>query len=281
MRCNTTPDDRQIRVSIGLGGNGLRRGTIPYVPRHHGETIAGRRGTVIWCRPAWCDPRTGWKEWAYCVSFSVPETCLAFLESDLLPTGEIDTPESQFGQRFEISYDTDSDDDSAILEGFYRLPSQFWQVFTIYQGRVPQLAHRFTTWECGITGVVMEITKETTIDFGLVEMSMSLVFGATTWERVSGPDSGFLKCYFENDNPLYENANPDRRTIRKFEPLRPCYATAADDDLSMDDRDIGRRTGDSWDRRRHATEAAAGALPVARTAIFGAGDNVLGVYDAC
>ena len=169
-----------------------------------GKQIAGRRGTVIWCRPAWCDPRTGWKEWAYCVSFSVPETCLAFLESDLLPTGEIDTPESQFGQRFEISYDTDSDDDSAILEGCYRLPSQFWQVFTIYQGSVPQLAHRFTTWESGITGVVMEVTKETTIDFGLVERSMSLVFGATTWERVAGPDSGFLKCYFENDNPLNE-----------------------------------------------------------------------------
>ena len=103
-----------------------------------GKQIAGRRGTVIWCRPAWCDPRTGWKEWAYCVS------------------------------------------------------------------DVPQLAHRFTTWESGITGVVMEVTKETTIDFGLVERSMSLVFGATTWERVAGPDSGFLKCYFENDNPLNE-----------------------------------------------------------------------------
>ncbi len=164
-----------------------------------GKQIAGRRGTVIWCRPAWCDPRTGWKEWAYCVSL-VPETCLAFL-SPIFYRPAKSTPRrasSARGSRLA----TTLDDDSAILEELPTAESVL-EVFRFTKD-VPQLAHRFTTWESGITGVVMEVTKETTIDFGLVERSMSLVFGATTWERVAGPDSGFLKCYFENDNPLNE-----------------------------------------------------------------------------
>jgi hypothetical protein len=101
-----------------------------------GEQIAGRRGTIIWGRPSF-DRRTGWrKEWAYCASFPEPEACLSFTESDLLPTGEIDTMESQLGRRFEISYDTGLDDDTEILEGSYRLRSHFWQVFTfsMYDG---------------------------------------------------------------------------------------------------------------------------------------------------
>src|SRR4051794_3650113 len=89
--------------------------------RRMGDEFAGHRGTVIWCDRPWFDRRAGaWKEWIYCLSLGAFGSYRSFLESDLEPTGEFDTEQSQLGDRYEISYDAVmNDDDSAPSEGWH------------------------------------------------------------------------------------------------------------------------------------------------------------------
>ncbi len=205
MQYDTRPPAKYKRFEkVSVAERYKEVGLVHIAPDITGEQIAGRRGTIIWSR-AWFDLRIGWKEWSYCVSFPVPEACLAYRESDLLPTGEINTLESQLGRRFVISYDTGLTEDTAILEGCYRLPGHRWQVFTISRDDVPRLAtHRFVAWESGITGVEFEVPREFAINYDYVQTSMSQIFGAETWAVVAGPDSGFLKSHSEDEIPFKE-----------------------------------------------------------------------------
>ena len=77
-----------------------------------GDEFVGHRGTVIWCDRPWFDRRAGaWVEWIYCLYLGASGCYRSFLESDLEPTGEFDTEQSQLGDRYEISYDTVMNDD--------------------------------------------------------------------------------------------------------------------------------------------------------------------------
>jgi hypothetical protein len=99
--------------------------------RRMGDEFVGHRGSVIWCDRPWFDRRAGtWTEWIYCLSLDAFGRCRSFLESDLEPTGEFDTEQSQLGNRYEISFDTVmNDDDMRAVEGAYRLPGHLWQIF--------------------------------------------------------------------------------------------------------------------------------------------------------
>jgi hypothetical protein len=160
-----------------------------------GGRFVGQQGTVIWCDRPCFDRRTvSWSEWIY--SLSLPELgCYqAFLETNLQPTGEFDTEESQFGSRYEISYDTEFDgEESGTVEGSYRLPGRPWQVFLFEHGDVPEIRHSFGTWRSGITGIELVVPRSTPINCDCITRAMSEVFGTDAWAVVRGPDSIYLK----------------------------------------------------------------------------------------
>jgi hypothetical protein len=168
---------------------------VVIAPRRAGDRFAGQRGTVIWCDPPWFDRRTGaWVEWVYCIALPALECWRSFLESDLEPTGEFDTEQGQLGSRYEISYDTVSEDDMGrVVEGSYRLPGHHWQVFLFTKEAVLELTHSFGTWQSGITGVRFEVPERIVINHEFIIGAMSEVFGAASWIVVSGPDSLVLK----------------------------------------------------------------------------------------
>jgi hypothetical protein len=163
--------------------------------RRMGDEFAGQRGTVIWCDRPWFDRRAGaWEEWIYCLSLDGFGRCRSFLESDLEPTGEFDTEQSQLGNRYEISYDTVMDDeDTGAVEGSYRLPGHLWQVFLFTKEDVPELRHSFGTWQSGITGVQFEVPNPMPLNREVVVKAMTEAFGASAWIEVDGPDSLVLK----------------------------------------------------------------------------------------
>jgi len=159
-----------------------------------GADFAGKRGMVIWSDRPWFDRRAeAWREWTYCVSFVTPECCRSFLESDLQRTGEFGTEQSQLGIRHEISYDTVLDDDTGYVEGSFRLPGRFWQIFAFENADVPEIRHSFGTWESGISSVVFEVPRRVHINHSSIVEVMSKVFEATSWVVVTGPDSMILR----------------------------------------------------------------------------------------
>jgi hypothetical protein len=127
------------------------------------------------------------------VSLPALECWRSFLESDLRPTGEFDTEQSQLGSRYEISYDTELNDDMGNAEGCYRIPGRHWQVFLFSNADVPDVRHYFGTWQSGITGVEFEVPRGVRINHDYVMRAMSEVFGADSWQVVCGPDSLLLK----------------------------------------------------------------------------------------
>jgi hypothetical protein len=163
--------------------------------RRMGDEFVGHRGSVIWCDRPWFDRRAGtWTEWIYCLSLDAFGRCRSFLESDLEPTGEFDTEQSQLGNRYEISFDTVmNDDDMRAVEGAYRLPGHLWQIFFFVKEAVPKLRHSFGTWQSGITGVEFEVPNSMTLNREVVIKAMTEVFGAAVWIEVNGPDSLVLK----------------------------------------------------------------------------------------
>ncbi|MHB1557233.1 MAG: hypothetical protein ACYC61_07120 [Isosphaeraceae bacterium] len=159
-----------------------------------GEQFSGQKGTVIWCDRPWFIRRTGlWEEWCYSVSLPNLGCCQAFLESDLRPTDEFETEQSQLGGRFEISYDTAVGNDEEVVEGSYRLPGGPWQVFLFEHGDVPEIRHDFGTWKSGITGIEFVVPASVPINRRSIEEAMSEVFEADAWVVVPGPDSIWLK----------------------------------------------------------------------------------------
>lgn len=159
-----------------------------------GNRFTGQRGTVIWCDPPRFDRRIGaWKEWVYSVSLPALECWRSFRESDLRPTGEFDTEQSQCGSRYEISYDTVLNDDMGIVEGSYRLPGGLWGVLLFIKKDVPELRHTCGTWRSGITGVEFQVPLGVPINHDSIVRAMSEVFRADSWAVVSGPDSLVLK----------------------------------------------------------------------------------------
>jgi hypothetical protein len=165
-------------------------------------------GTVLWCdlvryspyaSPGSGEPPPRWSEWEYAVYMPELDRCATLKDDRLRATGEFDSEEAHLGRRFEISFDTGLDDDDRIVEGSYRVPGRFWQVFTFTKGSrgpgesVAELRHHFDEWESGITGIVFDVPMGAVLDRAYILRAFAGVFGTEDWVEVRGPDSGLLK----------------------------------------------------------------------------------------
>lgn len=167
---------------------------VEVVEDRPGGVAAGRLGTVVWCDGPCFNRRTGaWGEWAYVVAFADPERYRAFRESNLRATGRFDPEGAFLGRGFEFAFDTVIGDDEATVEGCYRLPGAFWQVFTFLKTDVSVLGHRFVTWPSGITGVEFNVPWGERIDRAYLVRSLEGVFGPGPWSEVDAPNSLMLK----------------------------------------------------------------------------------------
>ncbi len=169
----------------------------------------GRRhtGTVLWrdlCRytgfpdPDGQRPPPRWSQWAYVVHLPDLASCTTLLEDRLEPTGEFDPEDAHRGRRHEISFDTGLEGDNSIVEGSYRVPGEFWQIFLFdkegeYGVSVPELRHHFGTWQSGITGISFDVPREDVVDKAYIIRAFASVFGTDEWVEVRGPDSLILK----------------------------------------------------------------------------------------
>jgi hypothetical protein len=159
-----------------------------------GASFAGRAGTVVWCDGPCFNARTGaWAEWAYSVYFTAADRYRSFRESNLRSAGQFDAEGDHLGRRFEVSFDSTPVDDAATVEGCFRLPGSFWQVFLFAKTDVPEPRHRPVTCDSGITGVEFEVPRGVKLDRGYVVRSMEEVFGPGPWAVAAGPDSLILK----------------------------------------------------------------------------------------
>jgi hypothetical protein len=139
-----------------------------------------------------------WSQWEYAVSLPDFASCPTFEESRLQPTGEFDPEEAHLGKRFEISFDTGLGEDMRTVEGSYRVPGQFWQIFLFIkgdaQGRpVPELRHRSVAWPSEITGLEFHVPEEALLDREYMIQALAGVFGTDDWVVVRGPDSRLMK----------------------------------------------------------------------------------------
>lgn len=159
--------------SVSPGNRAPSSGAI--VRASTGEPRRGRSGSIRCPSPSWDAARRSG-------------------DSDLQPTAEFDTEESQFGSRYEISYDTVVEgEESGTLEGSYRLPDRPWQVFLFEHGDVPEIQHSFGIWRSGITGIEFVVPRSTPINCDCITRAMSEIFGTDAWAVVRGPDSIYLK----------------------------------------------------------------------------------------
>ncbi len=184
-----------------------------------GEDVAGHQGTIIWRDPPCFNRRTGeWAEWKYSVYLPVLDRCRSFVESKLETTGDFDEKDAHLGKRFEISFDLVPLDDMTIVEGKYRLnlpgkefwvpieeynrmegsyriPGHFWQVFDFHKSDVPELRHHFEVSESGITSIAFDVPNAVVLYRDYLIRAMSKVFDIEpeSWTVVSGPDSMLLR----------------------------------------------------------------------------------------
>jgi hypothetical protein len=177
----------KVRITDGTG-------------RTHPGTILWR--SLVWYRqyapPGSIGPPGKWSQWEYIVDLPDSACCPTFEESRLETTGEFDPEDAHLGRRFEISFDTGLEADNCIVEGSYRIPGRFWQVFLFQKERrpgesVPELGHQFGTWESGITGIEFDVPREDVLDRAYMLRAFASVFGTDDWVEVRGPDSLLMK----------------------------------------------------------------------------------------
>jgi hypothetical protein len=171
------------------------------------EQGRGHPGTVLWralvqyrqfASPDGEGPPGRWSQWEYAVALPDLSCCPTFEEDRLESTGEFDAEGAHLGRRFELSFDTGLEDDNVIVEGSYRVPGRFWQIFLFRKGGpdgepVSELRHCFRMWESGITGVVFDVPVEAVLDRDYILQALAGVFGAVDWAEVRGPDSQLMR----------------------------------------------------------------------------------------
>ena len=159
------------------------------------------RGVVLWRDyvhytahdQGFSKPPRRWTEWMYSVYLPERRKCYTFGESQLGATGEFDSEANHFGKQFEISFDTVNPEDADTIEGCYRVPGRFWEVFVFVRGDVSKLRHQVVTWPSGIPGVQFDVPSGAVLNNDYVKRSMADVFAADSWIEVYGPDSLLLK----------------------------------------------------------------------------------------
>ena len=138
-------------------------------------------------------PPRRWWQWSYSVYLPDRDCCHSFTEAELQPTGEFDLEVNHLGKRHEISFDTVNQADVVAIEGCYRMPGRFWEVFVFITEDVSDLRHELVTWPSGITGVQFDVPMSVMLNDDYVKRSMCDAFGADAWAVVYGPESLLLK----------------------------------------------------------------------------------------
>ena len=162
---------------------------------------AGQGGVVVWCDlcrfsaydQGFKKPPQIWSEWVYSVYLPERDRYGSFKEFELQTTGCFDPEENHFGKRFEVSFDTASQDDSRIEEGCYRLPGRFWEVFVFIKADVAELRHHPVTWPSGISGVQFDVPDSAVLNHAYIIRAMTEAFAAGSCTVARGPDSLLLK----------------------------------------------------------------------------------------
>lgn len=93
----------------------------------------------------------------------------------------------------EISYDVVMDADNSFAEGSYRVGGGDWQVFIVSKRDVSAETIKSSTWDSGVTGVVIKLPRGTCLDKKLVERLLSAHLNVPNWIEVRGPDSITLR----------------------------------------------------------------------------------------
>ena len=93
----------------------------------------------------------------------------------------------------EISYDVVMDADNSFTEGSFRVGDGRWQVFIVSKRDVPEVTIKPSTWDSGVTGVVIKLPRESCLDKRLVERLLSRHFNVFEWVEARGPDSMSLR----------------------------------------------------------------------------------------
>ena len=93
----------------------------------------------------------------------------------------------------EISYDLVMTDDMDFAEGAYRVAGGEWRVFVVRRRAVAEPATKPTTWDSGVSGVVIDLPSTTRLDKSVVERLLSGQCGVSEWSEARGPDSMSLR----------------------------------------------------------------------------------------
>lgn len=93
----------------------------------------------------------------------------------------------------EISYDLVMDTDNSFVEGSYRVGDGAWQVFIVSKRDVTDTVIKPSTWDSGVTGIVIKLPRGTCLDKALVERLLSDCLDVAQWVEVRGPDSMSLR----------------------------------------------------------------------------------------
>ena len=93
----------------------------------------------------------------------------------------------------EISYDLVMTDDMDFVEGAYRVGDGAWQVLIVSKRDVTEPTIKPSTWDSGVTGVVIHLPRDTRLDKALVERLLSERLDIAGWVEVRGPDSMTLR----------------------------------------------------------------------------------------
>jgi len=188
-----TPRDHRPMETARASSDSLRRFEKVVVFGSRPDEYDGSRGTIVWV-----DEGSRHRNFGpvFVVHLSELDRYVSFLGCDLHSTHEIDPAgeEPHLGRRFEISFDTMLDDgDNGTVEGSFRVPGSFWQVFVFLKGDVGELRPEIGPWRSGIYGAEFVVPRSATVNRKFVIGVMSEAFGTRDWAEVHGPDSLALK----------------------------------------------------------------------------------------
>lgn len=93
----------------------------------------------------------------------------------------------------EISYDLVMTDDMGFIEGTYRLNNASWEVVIFIKSEIDHPEHKLSSWESGVTGVVIHVPSATKLNATYVETMLSSIFHIDEWITVKGPDFMVLR----------------------------------------------------------------------------------------
>lgn len=155
--------------------------------------LSGASGTIIWrVLVSNGSGATRRFQWTYIVFVPSQHVHVRLSESSIQSADGFDREEMHWGEGCELSFDTIIEGHEKYIEGSYRLPGKFWEVFTLSRKDTTEIRHHRTTRSCGISRLHLQIPDSGTLDHSVVIDVLEVVLGVKGWQVVRGPDSMFL-----------------------------------------------------------------------------------------